>query len=58
MINILSLSLTVLVAQTPPPPPPPPVGDVVPLDSDLWILLATALIIGAIVVYKRFKTSL
>ncbi|MBF4985639.1 hypothetical protein FNJ87_15340 [Nonlabens mediterrranea] len=61
MSNILSLSLTVLVQQATPPVPkmgiPPPVGDV-PLDTNLWVLLASALFIGAVVVYRSRKRVL
>nr|WP_042291017.1 hypothetical protein [Nonlabens ulvanivorans] len=61
MNNILSLSLTVLVQQTTPPVPkmgiPPPVGDV-PLDGNLWVLLVSALLIGAMVVYKNRQKAL
>ncbi|GAK92381.1 hypothetical protein JCM19298_2869 [Nonlabens ulvanivorans] len=63
MNNILSLSLTVLVQQATPPVPkmgpgiPPPVGDV-PLDDNLWVLLVSALLIGAMVVYKNRQKAL
>lgn len=62
MINFLSLSLTVLVQGPTAPPvpkmgPAPPVGDV-PLDESLWILLASALIIGVIFVYRNHKKAL
>ncbi len=61
MSNILSLSLTVLVQQATPPVPkmgiPPPVGDV-PLDGNLWVLLVSALLIGAMVVYKNRQKAL
>jgi hypothetical protein len=43
----------------PPPPskmgPAPPVGDVVPIDDNLWVLVAVAVIVGVIYINKRRK---
>ena len=61
MSNILSLSLTVLVQQATPPVPkmgiPPPVGDV-PLDGNIWFLIASAILIGAVTVYRSRRRAL
>ncbi|WP_170034470.1 hypothetical protein [Nonlabens xylanidelens] len=50
-----------LVQQAPPPPEfetkmaPTPVGDVVPLDTNLWILLAVAVALIGYVAVSKFK---
>ena len=55
--------MLLLIQQAPPPPDlqgraPTPVGDVVPLDTNLWILLAVAIaLIGYVAVFKFKKVA-
>ena len=55
--------ILMLVQQAPPPPDlqgrgVTPVGDVVPLDANLWILLAVAIaLIGYVAVFKFKKVA-
>lgn len=55
--------MLLLIQQAPPPPDlqgrgVTPVGDVVPLDTNLWILLAVAIaLIGYVAVFKFKKVA-
>jgi len=64
MLVKFHIFILMLVQQAPPPPEfetkmaPTPVGDVVPLDTNLWILLTVAVVlIGYVAVFKFKKVA-
>lgn len=64
MLVKIHFLMLLLIQQAPPPPDlqgragPTPVGDVVPLDTNLWILLAVAIaLIGYVAVFKFKKVA-
>lgn len=63
MLVKIHFLILLLIQQAPPPPnleraPPTPVGDVVPLDTNLWILLLVAIaLIGYVAVFKFKKIA-
>jgi hypothetical protein len=68
MINMILTNLNLfyftVLQQIPPPPSatakngtPPPVGDTVPLDTNVWILLIIAVLMIAYVALPRLKKT-
>jgi hypothetical protein len=65
MLNQIPQFFLILIAQgsgagPPTPkmgPPSPPVGDLVPIDSSIWVLAIAAIAIAAYYSYRSSKTS-
>lgn len=63
IVNKLQFIFLALIQQVPPPPSgtagraPTPPGDVIPLDSDIWVLLTMAVAIILYVALPKIKKA-
>lgn len=63
IVNKLHIIFLALIQQVPPPPGataksgPTPPGDVIPLDTDIWILLVIAMVIIAYVALPKLNKA-